>query len=156
MYSIFRGPPPIHSVPSKLWMLKFQSEGNVTVRTRKYMTNRLLSRRQMVVDVLHPNRFALLFFKLLLFWLSFVIDMVSAPLPLPLPVCVWGLTCVTWLKSLLILAKDVDVTLQSTMADGLKPSERKGVRNSDSSDFRLLGFWKYPSTVWNRNWPPPL
>ncbi|CAG5122337.1 unnamed protein product, partial [Candidula unifasciata] len=27
-----------------------------TVRTRKYMTNRLLSRRQMVVDVLHPGR----------------------------------------------------------------------------------------------------
>ena len=34
----------------------FQSEGTVTVRTRKYMTNRLLARRQMVVDVLHPNR----------------------------------------------------------------------------------------------------
>ena len=34
----------------------FQSEGTVTVRTRKYMTNRLLQRRQMVVDVLHPNR----------------------------------------------------------------------------------------------------
>merc|ERR1711936_781419 len=32
------------------------SEGTVTVRTRKYMTNRLLARRQMVVDVLHPNR----------------------------------------------------------------------------------------------------
>merc|ERR1712038_723279 len=32
------------------------SEGTVTVRTRKYMTNRLLQRRQMVVDVLHPNR----------------------------------------------------------------------------------------------------
>ncbi|BFZ03634.1 hypothetical protein BsWGS_06674 [Bradybaena similaris] len=27
-----------------------------TVRTRKYMTNRLLSRKQMVVDVLHPGR----------------------------------------------------------------------------------------------------
>ena len=26
------------------------------MRTRKYMTNRLLQRRQMVVDVLHPNR----------------------------------------------------------------------------------------------------
>ena len=26
------------------------------VGTRKYMSNRLLSRRQMVVDVLHPNR----------------------------------------------------------------------------------------------------
>merc|ERR1712226_236571 len=32
------------------------SEGTVTVRTRKFMTNRLLARRQMVVDVLHPNR----------------------------------------------------------------------------------------------------
>ena len=40
--------------------LCFQSEGTVTVRTRKYMTNRLLSRRQMVVDVLHPNRFEVL------------------------------------------------------------------------------------------------
>ena len=32
------------------------SEGTVTVRTHKYMTNRLLSQRQMVVNVLHPNR----------------------------------------------------------------------------------------------------
>merc|ERR1712018_708604 len=32
------------------------SEGTVTVRTRKYMTNRLLARRQMVVDIVHPNR----------------------------------------------------------------------------------------------------
>merc|ERR1712142_795425 len=30
--------------------------GNVTVRTRKFMTNRLLNRRQMVVDVLHPGK----------------------------------------------------------------------------------------------------
>ncbi|MCO5567621.1 hypothetical protein L7F22_021315 [Adiantum nelumboides] len=29
---------------------------NCTVRTRKFMTNRLLSRRQFVVDVLHPGR----------------------------------------------------------------------------------------------------
>ena len=28
----------------------------MTVRTRKFMTNRLLARKQMVVDVLHPNR----------------------------------------------------------------------------------------------------
>ena len=27
-----------------------------TVRTRKFMTNRLLQRRQMVIDVLHPGR----------------------------------------------------------------------------------------------------
>ncbi|XP_038061208.1 40S ribosomal protein S24-like [Patiria miniata] len=28
----------------------------VTVRTRKFMTNRLLNRKQMVVDVLHPGK----------------------------------------------------------------------------------------------------
>jgi small subunit ribosomal protein S24e len=33
-----------------------QSEGAITIRTRKYMSNRLLARKQMVVDVLHPNR----------------------------------------------------------------------------------------------------
>nr|ABW90429.1 putative ribosomal protein S24 [Barentsia benedeni] len=27
-----------------------------TIRTRKFMTNRLLSRKQMIVDVLHPGR----------------------------------------------------------------------------------------------------
>mmetsp|Transcript_2904 Transcript_2904/g.6817 ORF Transcript_2904/g.6817 Transcript_2904/m.6817 type:complete len:131 (+) Transcript_2904:98-490(+) len=32
------------------------TEKTVTVRTRKFMTNRLLSRRQFVVDVLHPGR----------------------------------------------------------------------------------------------------
>ncbi|KAL7670086.1 hypothetical protein ACOME3_005024 [Neoechinorhynchus agilis] len=31
-------------------------KGVVTIRTRKFMTNRLLARRQMVVDVLHPGR----------------------------------------------------------------------------------------------------
>merc|ERR1712100_870412 len=29
---------------------------NYTVRTRKFLTNRLLSRKQMVVDVIHPGR----------------------------------------------------------------------------------------------------
>ncbi|KAI8468732.1 MAG: ribosomal protein L23/L15e core domain-containing protein [Monoraphidium minutum] len=29
---------------------------SVTLRTRKFMTNRLLARRQFVVDVLHPGR----------------------------------------------------------------------------------------------------
>ncbi|KAK7258729.1 hypothetical protein RIF29_24311 [Crotalaria pallida] len=28
----------------------------VTIRTRKFMTNRLLSRKQFIVDVLHPGR----------------------------------------------------------------------------------------------------
>merc|ERR1711868_368 len=32
------------------------SEGIVTLRTRKFLTNRLLCRKQMVVDVLHPGR----------------------------------------------------------------------------------------------------
>ncbi|XP_013405352.1 40S ribosomal protein S24 [Lingula anatina] len=32
------------------------SEGAATLRTRKFLTNRLLCRRQMIVDVLHPGR----------------------------------------------------------------------------------------------------
>merc|ERR1719273_2812084 len=32
------------------------ADGIVTIRTRKFMTNRLLQRKQMVVDVLHPNK----------------------------------------------------------------------------------------------------
>ncbi|KAH9395062.1 ribosomal 40S subunit protein S24B [Tyrophagus putrescentiae] len=32
------------------------AEGNCTIRTRKFMTNRLLYRKQMIVDVIHPNR----------------------------------------------------------------------------------------------------
>ncbi|CAG7822269.1 unnamed protein product [Allacma fusca] len=35
------------------------TEGTATIRTRKFMTNRLLARRQMVVDVLHPGRASL-------------------------------------------------------------------------------------------------
>merc|ERR1711939_847700 len=31
-------------------------QGAVTLRTRKFLTNRLLQRKQMVVDVLHPTR----------------------------------------------------------------------------------------------------
>lgn len=34
----------------------FQTEGTATIRTRKFMTNRLLARKQMVVDVLHPGQ----------------------------------------------------------------------------------------------------
>merc|ERR1712168_1479563 len=44
------GPFPAASSAAKM------SEGTVTIRTRKFLTNRLLSRRQMVVDVLHPNK----------------------------------------------------------------------------------------------------
>jgi len=32
------------------------SSAPVTLRTRKFITNRLLKRRQMVVDVIHPSR----------------------------------------------------------------------------------------------------
>ncbi|XP_048762673.1 40S ribosomal protein S24-like isoform X2 [Ostrea edulis] len=32
------------------------SEGAATIRTRKFMTNRLLCRKQMIVDVLHPGK----------------------------------------------------------------------------------------------------
>ncbi|KDQ08450.1 hypothetical protein BOTBODRAFT_118558, partial [Botryobasidium botryosum FD-172 SS1] len=28
----------------------------ITLRTRKFITNRLLQRRQMIIDVIHPNR----------------------------------------------------------------------------------------------------
>eukprot|EP00124_Ichthyophonus_hoferi_P002807 Ihof_evm3s210 gene=Ihof_evmTU3s210 len=31
-------------------------EGTATLRTRKFLTNRLLARKQMVVDVVHPGR----------------------------------------------------------------------------------------------------
>ncbi|XP_065830937.1 small ribosomal subunit protein eS24-like [Oscarella lobularis] len=32
------------------------SEGTATIRTRKFMTNRLLQRKQMIVDILHPGK----------------------------------------------------------------------------------------------------
>ncbi|KAI2806989.1 hypothetical protein RDWZM_006277 [Blomia tropicalis] len=31
------------------------ADSSCTIRTRKYMTNRLLFRKQMIVDVIHPN-----------------------------------------------------------------------------------------------------
>ncbi|KAL6304283.1 40S ribosomal protein S24, partial [Sparassis latifolia] len=36
--------------------LQADSAAPITVRTRKFITNRLLARRQFVVDVLHPSR----------------------------------------------------------------------------------------------------
>ncbi|KAK8721010.1 hypothetical protein OTU49_012975, partial [Cherax quadricarinatus] len=41
---------PKHEIMGK------ESETTATVRTRKFLTNRLLNRKQMVVDVLHPDR----------------------------------------------------------------------------------------------------
>ena len=32
------------------------AESTATIRTRKFMTNRLLCRKQMIVDVMHPGR----------------------------------------------------------------------------------------------------
>jgi small subunit ribosomal protein S24e len=32
------------------------ADKTVTIRTRKYMSNRLLARKQMIIDVYHPNR----------------------------------------------------------------------------------------------------
>ena len=32
------------------------SSESITIRTRKYLTNRLLQRKQMIVDVLHPSK----------------------------------------------------------------------------------------------------
>eukprot|EP00835_Amoeboradix_gromovi_P003020 NODE_186_length_15678_cov_0.309262.p8 type:complete len:134 gc:universal NODE_186_length_15678_cov_0.309262:4198-4599(+) len=32
------------------------SDSTTTLRTRKFLTNRLLQRKQMVIDVLHPNQ----------------------------------------------------------------------------------------------------
>ncbi|XP_060605676.1 small ribosomal subunit protein eS24-like [Ruditapes philippinarum] len=37
-------------------LYKFQSDNTATIRTRKFMTNRLLCRKQMVVDCLHPGK----------------------------------------------------------------------------------------------------
>merc|ERR1711994_411157 len=31
------------------------SQGQVTIRTRKFLTNRLLNRKQMIIDMIHPN-----------------------------------------------------------------------------------------------------
>ena len=39
-----------HPLPTR------QSDSPVTIRTRKFITNRLMARRQFVVDVLHPSR----------------------------------------------------------------------------------------------------
>ncbi|XP_065185592.1 small ribosomal subunit protein eS24-like isoform X3 [Sycon ciliatum] len=35
---------------------KMAENAAVTIRTRKFITNRLLQRKQMVVDVIHPNK----------------------------------------------------------------------------------------------------
>merc|ERR1719206_715065 len=46
------GETPLHIARKSVTM----SESTATIRTRKFLTNRLLNRKQMVVDVLHPGR----------------------------------------------------------------------------------------------------
>merc|ERR1711965_772558 len=46
----------IESRLSAAWPANMDPNGAVTIRTRKFLTNRLLQRKQMVVDVLHPTR----------------------------------------------------------------------------------------------------
>ena len=36
--------------------MQADTQAPVTIRTRKFITNRLLARRQFVVDILHPSR----------------------------------------------------------------------------------------------------
>merc|ERR1739848_754852 len=45
---------PISIVQQKLGFVISKMTA-ITVRTRKFMTNRLLSRKQMIVDIIHPN-----------------------------------------------------------------------------------------------------
>ncbi|BGP02827.1 hypothetical protein JCM10021v2_006547 [Rhodotorula toruloides] len=44
------------SKPRTAKLIAADPNGAVTIRTRKFITNRLLQRKQMVVDVLHPTR----------------------------------------------------------------------------------------------------
>merc|ERR1711988_445959 len=44
-----RSPPP------SAHRISMSSKGTVTIRPRKFITNRLLQRRQMILDVHHPN-----------------------------------------------------------------------------------------------------
>jgi len=41
---------------SDTWLFRMADAPSITLRTRKFITNRLLSRRQFVVDILHPSR----------------------------------------------------------------------------------------------------
>ncbi|CDS00338.1 hypothetical protein, partial [Sporisorium scitamineum] len=61
-----RGPsdyhrPPIHTPRKSISTSQHSSSSSdstspVTLRTRKFITNRLLQRKQMVLDVIHPAR----------------------------------------------------------------------------------------------------
>merc|ERR1712006_80900 len=43
------------SHPRSLYSPSMSTKGTVTIRPRKFLTNRLLERRQMILDVHHPN-----------------------------------------------------------------------------------------------------
>ena len=54
-------PRPPSNIPHSAYMappphMQADTSAPVTIRTRKFITNRLLARRQFIVDVLHPNR----------------------------------------------------------------------------------------------------
>ncbi|KAF3489788.1 hypothetical protein F2Q69_00056153, partial [Brassica cretica] len=50
LYDFLQSPQELERLYSAM------AEKAVTIRTRKFMTNRLLSRKQFVIDVLHPGR----------------------------------------------------------------------------------------------------
>nr|XP_061794086.1 small ribosomal subunit protein eS24 [Nerophis lumbriciformis] len=56
MQALFRSPAGPSSFSTSLSEAAAKMNDTVTVRTRKFMTNRLLQRKQMVVDVLHPGK----------------------------------------------------------------------------------------------------
>ncbi|KAL9716234.1 ribosomal protein S24A [Leucoagaricus gongylophorus] len=49
-------PPYCHHSDTQENVVNMADVAPITLRTRKFITNRLLSRRQFVVDVLHPDR----------------------------------------------------------------------------------------------------
>ncbi|XP_061645377.1 40S ribosomal protein S24 isoform X2 [Phyllopteryx taeniolatus] len=54
--ALIRSPTGPSSFSTSLSEAATKMNDTVTVRTRKFMTNRLLQRKQMVVDVLHPGK----------------------------------------------------------------------------------------------------
>ncbi|KAF7247164.1 40S ribosomal protein S24, partial [Varanus komodoensis] len=55
LYDWLRGSPSSFSLSSAAGEAAKMND-TVTIRTRKFMTNRLLQRKQMVIDVLHPGK----------------------------------------------------------------------------------------------------
>src|SRR6266576_5523413 len=47
--------PCMNDIKARTWT-QADNSAPITLRTRKFVTNRLLARRQFVLDVLHPSR----------------------------------------------------------------------------------------------------